>query len=82
MTRKWKQWANGLCLVLLLILAHHFQPEGTDVFVVVCLFVLVWHVIGWKFMSREGRAALVAGFKKKHGIPQDQPHKVDSILKK
>jgi hypothetical protein len=52
------------------------------VFAVVCLIILAWHVIDWKFMSRERRAALVAGFKKRHGIPQDQPHKVDSILRK
>jgi hypothetical protein len=39
-------------------------------------------VIDWKLMSRERRAAVVADFKKKRGIPQDQPHKVDSFLKK
>jgi hypothetical protein len=82
MTMKWKELASGLCLMLLLVVAHHFEPEATDVFVVVCLVILAWHVIDWKFMSRERRAALVAGFKKRHGIPQDQPHKVDSILRK
>ena len=74
--------AIGLCLMLLLVPAHHFEPEATDVFEVVCLIILAWHVIGWKIMSRERRAALVAGFRKRHGIPQDQPHKVDSILRK
>lgn len=82
MTRKWTEWASGLSLVLLLILAHHFQPKAIDVFIVVCIVILAWHVIGWKVMSPEKRAALVAGFKKRHGIPQDQPRKVDSILKK
>jgi hypothetical protein len=78
----WKAITVGTCTALLLVLARHFEPEATDVFVVVCLIILVWHVIDWKFMSRERRAALVAGFKKRHGIPQDQPHKVYSILRK
>jgi hypothetical protein len=34
---KWKELASGLCLMLLLVLAHHVEPEATDVFVVVCL---------------------------------------------
>jgi hypothetical protein len=79
---KWKELAIGLCFIFLLVLAHYFEPEATDVFVVVCLVIFVWHVLGWKLMSRERRAALVAGFKKRHGIPQDQPHKVDSFLKR
>jgi hypothetical protein len=82
MTMKWKELAGGLCLILLLVPAHHFEPEATGVFVVVYIIILAWHVIDWKFMSRERRAALVASFKKRHGIPQDQPHKVDSILRK
>jgi hypothetical protein len=79
---KWKELASTLCFVLLLVLEHHFAPEATDVLMVVCLIIFAWHVIDWKFMSRERRAAVVAGFKKKRGIPQDQPHKVDSFLKK
>jgi hypothetical protein len=73
MTRRWKELASGLCLMLLLVLAHHFEPEATDVFVVVFLIILAWHVIDWKFMSRERRAALVAGFKKGMAYPRINP---------
>jgi hypothetical protein len=71
-------------LIICVCCRSHCLPENqrNSAPIVVCLFTLAWHVIGWKFMSREGRAALVAGFKKRHGIPLDQPHKVDSILKK
>jgi hypothetical protein len=56
MIRKWKELASGLCFVLLLMLSHHFEPEATDVFHVVCLVFVIWQVLGWKFMSRERRA--------------------------
>jgi hypothetical protein len=78
----WKALAGSLSQVLLLVIAHHFEPEATDVFIVVCLIIFIWHVIGWKLMSRERRAALVAGFKVRHGIPPDVSHKVDTLLKK
>jgi hypothetical protein len=81
MVKMWKESASGLCLVLLLVLSHHFEPEAADVFLVVCLIVAVWHVLGWKFMSRERRAEVIAGFKAKKGIPQGQTHKVDLFLK-
>jgi hypothetical protein len=79
---KWKTKASALGLLLLLVLEHHFEPEATDLLITILVIVFAWHVIDWKLMSRERRAAIVAGFKKKRGIPQDQPHKVDSFLKK
>jgi hypothetical protein len=79
---KWKDLASGLGLILSLAVAHHVQPVGTDVFLVVLLITFIWQVIDWNFMSAERRAALVTNYKTRHGIPQDQPHKVDSILRK
>ncbi len=49
---------------------------------VVFLIILVWHVIGWKLMSRERRGALIARYKARRGIPQHVPHKIDAFLKK
>ena len=53
MIRNRKELASGLCLVLQLVLSHHFEPEATDVFLIVCLIIAVWQVLGWKLMSRE-----------------------------
>jgi len=77
----WKELATGLGVVLLALLSHRFEPQATDVFLVICLVIALWHVLGWKLMSRKRRAKVIAGFKVKKGIPPDQPHKVDSLLK-
>jgi hypothetical protein len=82
MTRKWKTTASALGLLLPLVLAHQFEPEATDLLIAILVVVFAWHVIDWKLMSRRRRAALVARFKERHGVPQDQPHKVDSFLRK
>jgi hypothetical protein len=79
---KWTDWLVWIGLTFSIVIAHRNQPVGTDVFIIVCLIILIWRVVEWKFMSAERRAALVADYKTMHGIPQDQPHKVDSFLKK
>jgi hypothetical protein len=79
---KWKTTASALGLLLLLVLEHHFEPEATDVLIAILVVVFAWHTTDWKFMSRERRVAIVAGFKMKRGIPQDKPHPLDSFLKK
>jgi hypothetical protein len=78
----WKDFVSWLGIILSLVMAHHVQPAGTDVFIVVLLIIFIWQVIDWNFMSAERRAALVAKYKTRHGIPQHQPHKVDSFLRK
>jgi len=79
---KWKDFVFWLGFILSIVIAHHNEPIGTDVFIVVLLTIFIWQVIDWNFMSAERRAALVAGYKTRHGIPQDQPHKADSFLRK
>jgi hypothetical protein len=79
---KWKHLLFWPGFILSIVIAHHIQPAGTDVFIIVGLIIFTWQVVDWKFMSAERWAALVAGYKKRHGIPQDQPHKVDSFLRK
>ena len=72
------------CIVLLALAAVDLsrEPIATGLFLIILVVILVWHVIGWKTMSREKRAKLAFDFKTRHGIPQNQPHKVDELLRK
>jgi hypothetical protein len=79
---KFIDYARLLGVLLSLALAHHFRPEGTDVFIALCIIIAVWQVLDWKWMSTGRRAELLAKYKARHGIPIDQPHKVDEFLKK
>jgi hypothetical protein len=67
---KFMDYARLLGFLLSLALAHHFRPEGTDIFIVLCIVIAVWHVLDWKFMSAERRAALIAKFKTRHVSPR------------
>ena len=64
MTKKWKQLVSGLGPVLILFaVGHHYESVGTDVFFVICLIILVWEVVDWRFMRpRERQAAIFARF--------------------
>jgi hypothetical protein len=79
---KWKDPLTWLGIILSLAIAHHNEPVGTDVFLIVLPIIFIRQLIDWNFMSAERRAALVANYKRRHGIPQDQPNEADSLLRK
>jgi hypothetical protein len=79
---KLKDYAALLGSIISLALAHHHDPVPTDVFLVLLLVIFIWLVIDWKFMSVDRRSALAALYKARRGIPRDEHHKIDELLKR
>ena len=70
-----------LSAVILFLAAHHYQPIAADLFGI--LFALIFVCLGLQmyFMPIEKKRENIARFKARHGIPLDEPHKADAILK-
>ncbi len=68
---------------LAMVVAGHFlEPTATDVFAAVFALILVWLGLQIYFMPLKRKYELIAKYKARHGIPIDQPHKADDILKR
>jgi len=70
-----------LSTVILFLVAHHYQPLAADLFGI--LFALIFVCLGLQiyFMPIKKKRENIARFKARHGIPLDEPHKADEILK-
>jgi hypothetical protein len=79
---KWTDWIALLGIVISLVFAHNRDPVATDVFLVLLLVIFIWLVIDWKYMSPERRTEHIRNYKARHGIPQNQRHEIDEILKR
>jgi hypothetical protein len=66
---------------MVFLVAHHYQPIAADLFGI--LFALIFVCLGLQiyFMPIKKKQESIAKFKARHGIPVDEPHKADDILK-
>jgi len=78
---KYKPYLGSLYLIALFFVGYHYQPIATVVFAI--LFGVVMLCLGLQiyFMPVKTKLDNIAKLKARHGIPLDQPHKVDRILK-
>jgi hypothetical protein len=79
---KFKNYFSLACFLAILVVGHHFDPIATDLFAAVFALILVGFGLQIYFMPIERKHANIANYKARHGIPINQPHKVDEILKK
>jgi uncharacterized membrane protein len=67
--------------VILFLVGHHYQPLATDLFGILFVLILVCLGLQIYFMPIKKKQENIAKFKARHGIPLDEPHKADKILK-
>jgi hypothetical protein len=78
---KYKTFLSLPLQLALFLVWHHYDPIGADVMGIVLVIFVLGFVLRIYFWPIESKYESIAKFKTKHGIPLDQPHKVDEILK-
>jgi hypothetical protein len=78
---KFKPYLSALYLAVLLLVGYHYQPIATVGFIILFALVLLYVGLQVYFMPVKAKLKSIAKVKARHGIPLDQPHKVDMILK-
>jgi hypothetical protein len=78
---KYKPYLSCLYLVVLLFVGYYYQPIETVVFAIFFALFMLCMWLRIYFMPVKTKRAGIAKLKARHGIPLDQPHKVDSMLK-
>ncbi len=68
-------------MVVSIVVGHHFQPIATDLFVILFAVLFIGFCLQIYFMPVKRKLENIARLKVRHGIPLDQPHNVDRILK-
>jgi len=79
--RKCKPYVSGLYLVVLLFVGYHYQPIPTIGFAILLALIALYVGLQIYFMPVKTKLEIIAKLKARHGIPVDQPHKADMILK-
>jgi hypothetical protein len=79
--RKLKPYLSYLYLVVFFIVGYHYQPIATVGFAILFALILIFLGLQIYFMPVKAKLESIAKLKARHGIPLDQPHKVDMILK-
>ena len=78
---KYKNYADYACTAALFILGCYYQPTATLLFVMFLACLMIWTGLQVYFMPLKTKLAYLAKAKARHGIPADQPHPKDKILK-
>lgn len=81
-TNEQLQNLSELCIpIALFVVGYHYQPIATVLFAI--LFAVIALCLGLRiyFMSINDKLEGIAKAKARHGIPLDQPHHIDRILK-
>jgi hypothetical protein len=78
---KFKPYLSALYLAALIIVGYHYQPIATIGFAIVMILIALYVGLHIYFMPVKAKLDIIAKFKVRHGIPLDQPHKADMILK-
>ena len=78
---KYKPYLNCLYLVFLFFVGYHYQPIATVGLAILLALIALYTGLQIYFMPVKAKLESIAKFKARHGIPLDQPHKVDMILK-
>ena len=78
---KYKSYFSLVFFLAIMIVGHYLDPIATDVFGAVSALILVGLGLQFYFMTLKRKYKNIAKYKARHGIPIDQPHKADDILK-
>ena len=78
---KYKPYLSYLYLVVFVVVGYHFLPIATVGFAILLALVLLYVGLNIYFMPVKAKLESIAKLKARHGIPLDEPHKVDMILK-
>lgn len=78
---KYKSYFSLVYFLAIMIVGHYLDPIATDVFGAVSALILVGLGLQFYFMPLKRKYKNIAKYKARHGIPIDQPHKADDILK-
>jgi len=76
----YKTHLNLVFLVALFIVGYHYQPIATLLFAIFFAVISIFTVLQIYFMPVKAKLEAIAKTKARHGIPLDQPHKIDKIL--
>jgi hypothetical protein len=79
--RKLKPYLSYLYLVVFFFVGYHYQPIATVGFAILFALILIFLGLQIYFMPVKAKLESIAKLKARHGIPLDQPHKIDMILK-
>jgi hypothetical protein len=78
---KFQPYLSALYLVVLFLVSYHYQPIATVGFAILFALVALFLALQIYFMPVKAKLKSIAKVKARHGIPLDQPHKIDMILK-
>jgi len=78
---RYKPYLGCLYLLVFFLVGYHYQPIATVGFAIFLAFVALYTGLQIYFMPVKAKLESIAKLKARHGIPLDQPHKVDMILK-
>ncbi len=81
MLGKFKPYLSCLYLVVFFLVGYHYQRVATVGFAILLAIVALYTGLQIYFMPVKAKLESIAKLKARHGIPLDQPHKVDRILK-
>ena len=78
---KYRTLLNSLLLVGAFLITHRYNPVVADLFAVFLVVIFLYTGLHIYFMPVQSKLKAIAKYKKRHGLPLDQPHKADEILK-
>jgi hypothetical protein len=79
---RYKASLGLLCQLAVFVVWHHYDPIGTDILGIVLGIIFIGLALQIYFAPFKSKQETIAKFKARHGIPLDQPHKADTILRK
>ena len=79
---KYKTYLSLFCQLAVFLVWHRYDPIGADVLGVLLVIIVLGLALRIYFASTKSKRESIAKFKTRHGIPLDEPHKVDEMLKK
>jgi len=78
---KYKTFLSLSCQLALFLVWHYFDPIGADFLGIFFVIIFLGLALRIYFAPIKSKQESIAKYKARHGIPLDQPHKVDEILK-
>jgi hypothetical protein len=78
---KYKTYLSYVYPVALFFVGYHYEPIATVFFAILFAFIMLCVGVRIYFMPTKAKLEVIAKTKARHGIPSDQPHNIDRILK-
>jgi hypothetical protein len=78
---RYKTYLSYVCPIALFFVGYHYEPIATVLFAILFAFIMLCVGLQIYFMPIKAKLDGIAKAKARHGIPLDQPHNIDRILK-